>query len=162
MFFTWFRAESFAGRRKVLRSRCSLTLCLLSLRFTLVLLICGIVLRRRLAAGVFRRRDVQLHVQRHRVDYRTVRLQRRRGGRRGRRRELGVREDGCGRSGVLLLASSLARSLLLLLELLLLETALLLTEFGPAVFEPNLMAEARRGRVRTRRRDATCEIRYGL
>lgn len=40
---TWFRGESFANRRDVPRSRCSLTLQLLSLRFTLVLLICGVV-----------------------------------------------------------------------------------------------------------------------
>lgn len=40
---TWFRGESLANRRDVPRSRCSLTLQLLSLRFTLVLLICGII-----------------------------------------------------------------------------------------------------------------------
>lgn len=146
---TWFRAESFANWRDVPRCHCSLTLHLLSLRFTLVLFICGIILRRRLAARVFCWRDVQFHVQRYRTDYRTLCLQRRGGGG-GRRRELGVSKDSCGGRRILLLASSFPWSLLLLLKLLFLEAALLLTELGSAVFEPNLMEERITGRVRGR------------
>lgn len=131
---TWFRTQSFADWRNVLRSHCSFTLQLLSLAFTLLLPV-RVVLRRRLAAGVFGRGDVQLHVQRNRADHGPLRLQ---GGGRGRRRQLTFGDDCCGRGWVLLLASAFPRRLLLLLKLLLLEAALLLAEFGPAVFEPNL------------------------
>lgn len=76
---TWFRTQSFADWRNVLRSRCSFTLQLLCWAFTLLLPV-RVVLRRRLAAGVFGRGDVQLHVQRNRADHGPLRLQ---GGGRG-------------------------------------------------------------------------------
>lgn len=136
---TWFRGESFANRRDVPRSRCSLTLQLLSLRFTLVLLICGVVFCRWLASGVFCWGDIQLHVQRYRADNWTFCLQSGGRGGGGWRRELGVRNN-CRRGRcILLLTGAFSRRILLLLKLLLLEAALLLAEFGPAVFEPNLV-----------------------